>query len=162
MITKEEKSSNFWSTAKVEKLVYDAEENGVDYKDVDNPFHENDPELRKGNILFEYTEWELEEIKKCAEDVVYFANKYCHVMTDEGIRQILLRDYQIQILNQYQHHRKNVFVSPRQSGKCLLPTTEVNISDKNTQISSLYNFKTGFLSFLKKNLYKLYRFIDKI
>jgi len=119
MITKEEKSSNFWSTAKVEKLVYDAEENGVDYKDVDNPFHENDPELRKGNILFEYTEWELEEIKKCAEDVVYFANKYCHVMTDEGIRQILLRDYQIQILNQYQHHRKNVFVSPRQSGKTI-------------------------------------------
>ena len=119
MLMKEEKSSNFWSTAKVDKLVYDAEENGVDYKDVDNPFHENDPELRKGNILFEYTEFELEEIKKCAEDVVYFANKYCHVMTDEGIRQILLRDYQIQILNQYQHHRKNVFVSPRQSGKTI-------------------------------------------
>ena len=119
MATKEEKSSNFWSSAKVERLVYDAEENGVDYKDVDNPFHENDPELRKGNILFEYTEWELEEIQKCAEDVVYFANAYCHVMTDEGIRQILLRDYQIQILNQYQHHRKNVFVSPRQSGKTI-------------------------------------------
>ena len=119
MATKEEKSSNFWSSAKVERLVYDAEENGVDYKDVDNPFHENDPELRKGNILFEYTEWELEEIQKCAEDVVYFANTYCHVMTDEGIRQILLRDYQIQILNQYQHHRKNVFVSPRQSGKTI-------------------------------------------
>ena len=116
---KEDKSSNFWSSAKVERLVYDAEENGVDYKDVDNPFHENDPELRKGNILFEYTEWELEEIKKCAEDVVYFANTYCHVMTDEGIRQILLRDYQIQILNQYQYNRKNVFVSPRQSGKTI-------------------------------------------
>lgn len=119
MALKEEKSSNFWSTAKVDRLVYDAEENGVDYKDVDNPFHENDPELRKGNILFEYTEWELEEIQKCASDVVYFANTYCHVMTDEGIRQISLRDYQIQILNQYQHHRKNVFVSPRQSGKTI-------------------------------------------
>jgi len=119
MSIKEEKSSNFWSSAKVEKLVYDAEENGIDYKDVDNPFHENDPEIRKGNILFEYTEWELEEIKKCAEDVVYFADNYCHVMTDEGIRQITLRDYQIQILNQYQHHRKNVFVSPRQSGKTI-------------------------------------------
>ena len=119
MSLKEEKSSNFWSSAKVEKLVYDAEENGIDYKDVDNPFHENDPELRKGNILFEYTEWELEEIKKCAEDVVYFADNYCHVMTDEGIRQISLRDYQIQILNQYQHHRKNIFVSPRQSGKTI-------------------------------------------
>ena len=119
MAKEENISSNFWSTARVDKLIYNAEENGMDYKDVDNPFHENDPELRKGNILFEYTECELEEIKKCAEDVVYFANNYCHVMTDEGIRQIQLRDYQIQILNQYQHHRKNVFVSPRQSGKTI-------------------------------------------
>jgi hypothetical protein len=116
----EDKSgNNYWSTEKVGTLIYNAEEHGVDYKDVDNPFHENDPELRKGNILFEYTEWELEEMQKCASDVVYFANKYCHVMTDEGIRQIQLRDYQIQILNQYQFHRKNVFVSPRQSGKTI-------------------------------------------
>jgi hypothetical protein len=116
---KEEKSGNFWSSARIEKLLYDAEENGVDYKEVDNPFHENEPELRRGNILFEYTDWELEEIKKCASNVVYFANNYCQVMTDDGIRQIELRDYQIQILNQYQHHRKNVFVSPRQSGKTI-------------------------------------------
>jgi len=116
----EDKSgNNYWSTAKVEALIYNAEEHGVDYKDMDNPFHENDPELRKGNVLFEYTEWELEEMQKCASDVVYFANKYCHVMTDEGIRQIQLRDYQIQILNQYQFHRKNVFVSPIQSGKTI-------------------------------------------
>ena len=116
----EDKSgNNYWSSAKVEALIYNAEEHGVDYKDMDNPFHENDPELRKGNVLFEYTEWELEEMQKCASDVVYFANKYCHVMTDEGIRQIQLRDYQIQILNQYQFHRKNVFVSPRQSGKTI-------------------------------------------
>ena len=119
MAKEENGSSNFWSTERVDKLVYNAEENGIDYKDVDNPFHENDPELRKGNILFEYTEWELDEMRKCAEDVVYFADNYCHVMTDEGIRQIMLRDYQIQILNQYQHHRKNVFVSPRQSGKTI-------------------------------------------
>ena len=116
----EDKSgNNYWSSAKVESLIYNAEEHGVDYKDMDNPFHENDPELRKGNVLFEYTEWELEEMQRCASDVVYFANKYCHVMTDEGIRQIQLRDYQIQILNQYQYHRKNVFVSPRQSGKTI-------------------------------------------
>ena len=117
--SKEEKNSNFWSTERVEKLMRDAEEKGVEYKDVDNPFHENEPDLRRGNVLFEYTEWELDEIKRCASDVVYFANKYCKVMTDDGIRQILLRDYQVQILRQYQTHRKNVFVSPRQSGKTI-------------------------------------------
>ena len=119
MALKEDKIGNFWSSAKVEQLVYNAEENGIDYKDVDNPFHENDPELRKGQILFEYTEWELEEMRRCAEDVVYFADKYCKVMTDDGIQKINLRDYQVQILNQYQTHRKNIFVSPRQSGKTI-------------------------------------------
>ena len=119
MALKEDKIGNFWSTAKVDQLNYNAEENGIDYKDVDNPYHENDPELRKGQILFEYTEWELEEMRRCAEDVVYFANKYCKVMTDDGIQKIDLRDYQIQILNQYQTHRKNIFVSPRQSGKTI-------------------------------------------
>lgn len=119
MALKEDKIGNFWSSAKVEQLVYNAEENGIDYKDVDNPFHENDPELRKGQILFEYTEWELEEMRKCAEDVVYFADKYCKVMTDDGIQKINLRDYQVQILDQYQTHRKNIFVSPRQSGKTI-------------------------------------------
>lgn len=119
MALKEDKIGNFWSTEKVDQLNYDAEENGIDYKDVDNPYHENDPELRKGQILFEYTEWELEEMRKCAENAVYFANKYCKVMTDDGIQKINLRDYQVQILDQYQTHRKNIFVSPRQSGKTI-------------------------------------------
>ena len=119
MALKEDKIGNFWSTAKVDQLNYNAEENGIDYKDVDNPYHENDPELRKGQILFEYTEWELEEMRRCAENVVYFANKYCKVMTDDGIQKINLRDYQVQILDQYQTHRKNIFVSPRQSGKTI-------------------------------------------
>lgn len=119
MALKEDKIGNFWSTEKVDQLNYDAEENGIDYKDVDNPYHENDPELRKGQILFEYTEWELEEMRKCAENAVYFANKYCKVMTDDGIQKIDLRDYQVQILDQYQTHRKNIFVSPRQSGKTI-------------------------------------------
>ena len=119
MALKEDKIGNFWSTEKVDQLNYDAEENGIDYKDVDNPYHENDPELRKGQILFEYTEWELEEMRKCAENAVYFANKYCKVMTDDGIQKIDLRDYQVQILDQYQAHRKNIFVSPRQSGKTI-------------------------------------------
>jgi hypothetical protein len=157
--SKEEKNSNFWSTERVEKLMRDAEEKGVEYKDVDNPFHENEPDLRRGNVLFEYTEWELDEIKRCASDVVYFANKYCKVMTDDGIRQILLRDYQVQILRQYQTHRKNVFVSPRQSGKCLLPTTKIVLPDnKKVSILDINNFKKR--SILKIILYKIYSWLS--
>lgn len=116
-MTEEKQISNYWTTERVNKIIWNADENGVDFKDVDNPFHENDPDLRRGGILYEYTELEVEEFKKCAFDVTYFANTYCNVMTDEGIRKITLRDYQEQILTQYQEHRFNIFLSPRQSGK---------------------------------------------
>lgn len=155
-----EKKGSIWSTERIEKLLLDAEENGIEYKDVENPFHENDPELKSGNVIWEYTEEELEEIKKCASDVVYFANNYCNVMTDEGIQKINLRDYQIQILNQYQFHRKNVFVSPRQAGKCFSPDTMVEIKGKGkVKISSLYNKKSKIISYIKNILYI---FIEKL
>ena len=117
MAEEKEQKSSYWTTARIEEIIRNADEKGIDFKDVDNPFHENDPELRRGGILFEYTEVEIDELKKCASDVIYFANTYCNAMTDEGIRKITLRDYQEQILSQYQQHRFNIFLSPRQSGK---------------------------------------------
>jgi len=157
--TKEKESSSVWSTERVNELLKRAEDMGIDYKEVDNPFHENEPELRRGNIIFEYTEKELDEINKCANDVVYFANNYCKVMTDDGIQQITLRDYQIQILEQYQHHRKNVFVSPRQSGKCFLPTTKIILlNDKKVSILSMIkNKKRNVFKFI---LYKIYSWLS--
>jgi hypothetical protein len=116
-MAEEKQISNYWTSAKVQDIIKNADEKGVDFKEVDNPFHENDPELRRGGILYEYTEWEMGEIRKCASDVIYFANTYCNAMTDDGIKKITLRDYQEQILSQYQEHRFNIFLSPRQSGK---------------------------------------------
>ena len=40
---------------------------------------EGNPNLRKGNIVFNYSDEEIREIKKCAKDIVYFANTYCTV-----------------------------------------------------------------------------------
>ena len=40
---------------------------------VSMPFYEGNQFLRRGNIVFEYTQDELDEIKKCANDIVYFA-----------------------------------------------------------------------------------------
>jgi hypothetical protein len=113
----EKQINNYWTSDKVNEIIKNADEKGIDFKEVDNPFHENDPELRRGGILYEYTEWEMSEIRKCASDVIYFANTYCNAMTDDGIKKITLRDYQEQILSQYQEHRFNIFLSPRQSGK---------------------------------------------
>lgn len=108
------KESMRWSTKRVNELT-EAMDRGYDIPL--NPFWDGKPEWRAGGILFDYTQEEVEEMKKCAEDVIYFANKYCFVMTDEGVRNIELRDYQVDILRAYQANNKVVFVAPRQIGK---------------------------------------------
>lgn len=110
--------SNYWNTAKVDDLLSKAEDEGLDFKSVDNPFHDSDPTLKRANILFEYTKDEILEIEKCSKDAVYFS-KYCQVMTDEGLQYIKLRDYQVSVIREYQANRFNVFLAPRQVGKSI-------------------------------------------
>ena len=114
-----ESESNYWSTKRVEELLWKVEEEGLDYKQVDNPFHDGNPELKRANILWEYTNEEILEIQKCARDVTYFA-KYCQVMMDHGLDYIKLRDYQTSVLKEYQANRFNVFLAPRQVGKSIM------------------------------------------
>ena len=108
--------SNVWTTEKVKNL-YDMIDEGKDVKST--PFWEGRPEWKQGGIVFEYTAWEWEEMRKCAEDVIYFANKYCFVMTDDGIQKIVLRDYQEDVLRDLQENRFAVFLSARQTGKTI-------------------------------------------
>ena len=114
-----ESESNYWSTKRVDELLWKVEEEGLNYKEVDNPFHDGDPELKRANILWEYTPDEILEIQKCAKDVTYFA-KYCQVMMDHGLDYISLRDYQRSVLKEYQANRFNVFLAPRQVGKSIM------------------------------------------
>lgn len=104
-----------WSTKKVNDLVV-AMDQGYRPK-ISLPFYEGKQFLRKGNIVFEYTDEEIQELARCASDIVYFAEKYAVVMTDEGIRRVQLRDYQKDMLRNFQNERFNVVLASRQMGK---------------------------------------------
>jgi hypothetical protein len=104
-----------WSTKAINELIL-AMDMGYKPK-IAMPFYEGRQHLRRGNIVFEYTEEELIELAKCARDIVYFAEKYAVVMTDEGIQKVKLRDYQKEMLRNYQHNRFNIVLAARQIGK---------------------------------------------
>jgi hypothetical protein len=105
-----------WTSEKVEQLMLALEEG---YKPKATPFYEGNSNLRKGNIVFNYTPHEIREIKKCATDIVYFANTYCTVMTDHGLQTIKLRGYQEEMLRQFQKERFNCCLASRQIGKTI-------------------------------------------
>lgn len=82
-----------------------------------NPFYEGNTKLIKGDLVFERTPEEIEEWKKCKNDIIYFAEKYCKLMTPKGVKHIHLRDYQKEYLKHLQDHRLSIMVSCRQAGK---------------------------------------------
>lgn len=106
-----------WSTDRVNELMVQLE-NGIE--PYQTPFWEGRSEWKASNIVFEYTPEELTELEKCAKDVIYFANNYCFAMTDDGIQNIRLRDYQEDVLRDFQDNRFCAFVSPRQVGKTII------------------------------------------
>lgn len=111
-----EKESLVWTSIRIKELFAQIEAGVEPYE---TPFWDGKPEWRAANIVFEYTPEELDEIQKCANDVIYFANNYCFAMTDDGIQNIKLRDYQEDILREFQDNRFCAFVAPRQVGKTI-------------------------------------------
>jgi hypothetical protein len=104
-----------WSTKSINDLLVALDKG---YRpQVSMPFYEGKQFLRRGNIVFEYTDAEISEIAKCANDIVYFAEKYAVVMTDEGIQQVKLREYQKDLLRDFQYNRFNIVLASRQMGK---------------------------------------------
>ncbi len=116
-LSKDSKESLVWTSERVEELLNQLESGIEPYE---TPFWDGKPEWKAANIVFEYTPEELQEIEKCSRDVIYFANKYVFAMTDDGIANIQLRDYQEDILREFQENRFCAFVSPRQVGKTIV------------------------------------------
>ena len=103
-----------WSTGSLNLAIKGLEE-GKKLKA--NPFYENNTRLLKGDLVFERTEEEIEEWKKCKDDILYFAEKYCKLMTPEGVQHIHLRDYQKKYLRHLEKNRLSIYLACRQCSK---------------------------------------------
>ena len=154
------KKNIVWTSKRVDDWMKDYAE-GVTHKD--SPWLDGTIGVRNPNIVFEYTPEEIEEITKCAQDIMYFANNYCYCMQgSRGYQPLKLRDYQEEMIKAYDKHRFCCTLSSRQVGKCSI-NSYINILDKNETckktINELYmeNTKKTFLSKLKNYLYKLYQ-----
>ncbi len=81
-------------------------------------FYNGNPNLKRAGEAVNYEDWQIEEIKKCIKDPIYFAEKYYKIVQlDKGLTNIELYDYQKKALRILNDHRYTIFLQCRQSGK---------------------------------------------
>lgn len=84
----------------------------------DNLIYRNNPYLKKDNVQIEYTKEQIEEYIKCSQDVVYFIENYCKIITlDHGIQLFKPYEYQKRMVQAFDSYRFVVNLLPRQMGK---------------------------------------------
>jgi hypothetical protein len=109
-----------WSTEKID-LAEEKINNGLILHRGENPFYMGKIRHKKAKLAFAMTQDEQAEYIKCKMDVMYFAQNYCRVKTEDGKHRIIkLRDYQLEHLEMLIKNRFNVLMMSRQSGKSIV------------------------------------------
>jgi len=74
--------------------------------------------IKKAHSETEYTPQQLQELKRCAEDPVYFISNYCYIQNQKlGKVKFKLRPYQERIIRSLHQNRFNILLIGRQCGK---------------------------------------------
>jgi len=124
-------------------------------------------DLRHANETYEYTQEELLEVFKCAEDVVYFAENYCYIITlSKGKELIKLWDFQKELLKTLSNTPKydkfkddgvirnnNIIFTPRQVGKSTIAVIDAlhyALFNKDKSIYLLSNNMAGALDLMAR------------
>ena len=103
-----------WSTKSLDLALKGIEQGK---KLIANPFYENNTKLLKGDLVFQRTQEEIDEWLRCKDDIIYFVEKYCKLMTPEGIKYVKLRKYQVKYLQHLMDNRLSIYLACRQCGK---------------------------------------------
>lgn len=94
-------------------------------------FHGN-PLLKKENEEVALTEEHIDELVKCMNDPIYFAERYVQIVNvDKGLIPIQLYDYQKKMIKAMNDHRYSIILSCRQSGKCVTGDTKITVQNDN-------------------------------
>ena len=82
------------------------------------------PNLKKANVAQNFTKKQVAEFLKCAEDPVYFIQKYVRIVSlDEGVIPFKMYDFQEKMVSKFHDYRFNIAKLPRQSGKSTIVTS---------------------------------------
>ena len=106
-------------------------------------YYLGNPLLKKANTQIEWTQEQIIEFAKCANDPVYFASNYIQIVTlDHGLQPFEMYPFQEKMLNSFHQNRFNICKLPRQSGKSTIVVSYLlhyAIFNDNVNIAILAN-----------------------
>lgn len=83
-----------------------------------NEGYNGNSSLKRIGVEISYTEEQVLEIAKCAQDPIYFIDNYCYIVTlDHGIQPFKLYDCQKKKIKLIHENRKVILMEGRQQGK---------------------------------------------
>ena len=85
-----------------------------------NESYLGNPNVKRDGVVQEWTNEAVSEYARCMNDPVYFATKYCKVISlDRGLVNFELYPYQEKMFNHFNENRFNIVLACRQSGKSI-------------------------------------------
>jgi len=76
------------------------------------------PNLKKANVVQDFTQEQILEFMRCKANPVYFAKKHVKIVTlDHGLMPFEPYDFQEGLINNFHRERFNICKMPRQTGK---------------------------------------------
>jgi hypothetical protein len=113
----------------------------VDINDQPIAFFGN-PDLLPPKIKLNYTIEMIDELVKCRDDIIYFAENYYKAQTPNGFNFIKLHPYQSIVVKDMVENQHYVLMMPRQMGKCSHGETKLDIiqdgEQKETSFKDLF------------------------
>jgi len=105
-----------------------------------------------------YTDKEIDDLKKCAQDPVYMMENFMKVLHPvKGEVNFKLYEYQKRMVNAYQNHTRTVSLTGRQLGKSSTYNTIIKTDESQIKIGELIpkNTKERLICWLERIILRL-------
>jgi hypothetical protein len=94
------------------------EDDDYDYSLDPNDSYRDNPLLKKSGVKVNYTQEQIDEYIKCAQNPIYFAENYIKIVNvDRGLMPFEMWDFQKEMIKVYHENRFSITKCPRQVGK---------------------------------------------
>lgn len=90
------------------------------------------PNIKRKGVRLDWSKDLIKEYQKCQKDIFYFIKNYYKIVTEDGITNMELYEYQKETISSMVDNRFTMMVQSRQSGKCVHINTTVKIRNKKT------------------------------